>query len=131
MRILRPRRRRLRSYATAFFLGAAVLIVAIWSALPSLVERRLLEWLRAEGIAAPALNVVAVGLHEMRIENVRLGANGNVTATEIVAFYDFDHFLAATPQRLVIRSLRVAAAVDSAGISFGGLGSSNATGRGN
>src|SRR5262249_12668757 len=52
------------------------------------------------------------------------------TAAEIVASYDLDHFLAAKPQRLVIRSLRVAATIDSAGISFGGLGSSNGTGGG-
>src|SRR5262249_58414348 len=87
MRILRPRRR-LKSYATAFVLGAAVLIVAAWSALPILIERRLLETLRAEGIAPAALSVAAVGLHEMRIEDVRLGANGDVTAAEIVASYD-------------------------------------------
>ena len=61
----RPRiRRRLRTYATAILLALAVLVVAGWSTLPFFVERRLLEELRATGIAVANLNVAAVGLHE-------------------------------------------------------------------
>jgi len=129
MRIPRPRRR-LRNYATAFFLGAAVLLVAGWSALPILVERRLLEELRAAGVAVASLNVAAVGLHEARIEDVRLGSNGDVTAAEIIASYDFAHFLQAQPERLVLRNLRVSARLDSGGLSFGSLRLANGSGGG-
>jgi hypothetical protein len=129
MRILRPRRR-LRTYATAFLLGAAVLLVAGWSALPVLVERRLLDELRAGGIAVASLNVTAVGPHETRIEDVRLGSNGDITAAEIIASYDFVHFLRAQPERLVLRGLRVSARLDSSGIAFGGLGLTNGNGEG-
>src|SRR4030095_15581915 len=120
MRILRPWRR-LRAYATAFLLGAAVLLVAGWSALPVLVERRLLEDLKGAGIAAASLNVAAVGLHETRIADIRLGAAGDVTAAEIVASYDLRHFLRAQPERLVIRGLRVSARLDSHRLSLGRL----------
>ncbi len=129
MRIPRPRRR-LRTYATAFFLGAAVLLVAGWSALPILVERRLLGELRAAGVAVASLNVAAVGLHETRIEDVRLGSHGDVTAAEIVASYDLDHFLQAQPERLVLRNLHVSARLDSGGLSFGGLRLANGNGGG-
>jgi len=129
MRIPRPRRR-LRTYATAFFVGAAVLLVAGWSALPILVERRLLEELRAAGVAVASLNVAAVGLHETRIEDVRLGSHGDATAAEIVASYDLDHFLQAWPERLVLRNLRVSARLDSGGISFGSLRLENGFGGG-
>jgi hypothetical protein len=120
MRILRPWRR-LRAYATAFLLGAAVLLVAGWSALPVLVERRLLEDLKGAGIVAASLNVAAVGLHETRIADIRLGAAGDVTAAEIVASYDLRHFLRAQPERLVIRGLRVSARLDSHGLSLEGV----------
>ena len=120
--MLIPRaRRRLRRYATAFLLGAAILLVAGWSALPVLVERRLLEELRADGIASASLSVAAVGLHETRIEGVRLGATGDITAGEIIASYDFDHFLQARPQHLVVRDLRVSARLDARGLAFDSL----------
>src|SRR5215470_12416337 len=128
--MLIPRaRRRLRRYATAFLLGAVVLLVAGWSALPILVEHRLLDDLRAAGIAAASLDVSAVGLHETRIETVRLGSNGDVTAGEIIASYDFDHFLQGRPQRLVLRDLRVSARLDAGGLSFESLTSENGEGR--
>jgi hypothetical protein len=114
-------RRRLRTYATAILLALAVLVVAGWSALPFLVERRLLEELRATGIAVASLNVAAVGLHETRIEDVRLGSSGDVTAGEIIASYDFGHFLQAQPQRLVVRDLRASARLDTGGLSFNSL----------
>src|SRR5262249_31436742 len=49
-------------------------------------------------------------------------------AAEIVASYDLDHFFRAMPQRLLVRSLRVAAKVDSGGISFAGLSSDGTRG---
>jgi hypothetical protein len=114
----RPRRR-LRTYATAFLLGAAVLLVAGWSALPVLVERRLLEEVRAAGIAVASLNVTAVGLTETRIENVRLGPDGEVTVAAIVASYDLRHFLRAQPERLAVRDLHVSAKLGSNGLALG------------
>src|SRR5262249_48818277 len=70
-----------------------------------------------------------VGLHETRIETVRLGSNGDVTAGEIIASYDFDHFLQGRPQRLVLRDLRVSARLDAGGLSFESLTSENGEGR--
>jgi Dicarboxylate transport len=123
-------RRRLRTYASLVLLALAVLVVVGWLALPFLVERRLLEELSAAGIAVASLNVAAVGLYETRIEDVRIGSSGDVTAGEIVASYDFRHFLQASPQRLVVRDLRASARLASGGLSFGSLGLTNEDGGG-
>jgi len=115
------RSRRLKRYATAFLLGAAVLAVAVWSALPALVERGLKARLEAAGFSAVELNVAAVGLSEVRIDGVRLGADGDVAAAEIVASYHIGDLVDARIERLAIRDLRVAARLDSNGLSIGGL----------
>ncbi len=115
------RARRLRRYAAAFVLGAAVLAVAAWSALPALVERSLRERLDAAGFADADLNVAAVGLSEARIDAVRLGADAEVTAAEIIATYDLDGLMGVRLTRVAIRDLRISGRLDSDGLSLGGL----------
>jgi hypothetical protein len=114
------RSRRLRRYATAFLLGAAILAAAVWSALPTLVERSLLDRLREAGFADSSLDVRSVGLSEARIGDLRLGAGGEVTAGEIIAAYDLD-FVDLRLTSVTLRDLRVAARLDANGLSFGSL----------
>ncbi|MGE0119981.1 MAG: YdbH domain-containing protein [Dongiaceae bacterium] len=114
------RSRRLRRYATAFLLGAAMLAVAVWSALPTLVERSLLDRLREAGFADSSLDVRSVGLSEARIDDLRLGAGGEVTAGEIIAAYDLD-FVDLRLTSVTLRDLRVAGRLDADGLSFGSL----------
>jgi hypothetical protein len=112
-------RRRLRTYATAILLALAVLVVAGWSALPFLVERRLLEELRATGIAVASLNVAAVGLHETRIVDVRIGSNVSRPVRSLL--YDFD---TSCKRGLRASSFAICAPPPGStpgGFSFGGL----------
>jgi hypothetical protein len=124
---MRRTRRRWKRYVTAFLLGAAVLAVAAWSALPALVERSLLQRLEAAGFADADLNVVAVGLAEARMDDVRLDANGEIAAAEITASYDLDGLMGVHLTRVAIKDLRVAGRLDAGGLSIGGLGRANET----
>jgi hypothetical protein len=115
------RARRLKRYLTAFFLGAAVLAVAVWSALPALVERSLRERLQAAGFSDVDLNVTAVGLSEARIDGLRLGPGGGITAGEVIASYDAGDLMGVRLERLVVRNLRISVRLDSSGLSIDGL----------
>jgi hypothetical protein len=118
---MRRTRRRWKRYVTAFFLGAAILAVAIWSALPALVERSLRERLDAAGFPEADLTVAAVGLHEARIDSLRLDAKGELTAAELTASYDLDGLLGVRVTQIVIKDLRLSGRLDAGGLSLGGL----------
>jgi hypothetical protein len=124
------RRRRWKRYVAAFALGAAVLAVAIWSALPALVERDLRQRLRDAGFAAVDLNVAAVGLSEARIDGVRLGADAEVSAAEITATYDLDGVLNGRLTGVAVSGLRLVGRLDSGGLSLGGLEAKQESGGG-
>ncbi len=124
---MRRTRRRWKRYVTAFLLGAAVLAVAVWSALPALVERSLLQRLDAAGFADADLNVVAVGLSEARMDDVRLDANGEITAAEVTASYDLDGLMGVHLTRVAIKDLRISGRLDAGRLSIGGLGRTGET----
>lgn len=127
---MRRTRRRLKRYVTAFLLGAAVLAVAVWSALPALIERSLLQRLVAAGFADADLNVAAVGLSAARMEGVRLDANGEITAAEVTASYDLDGLMGVHLTQVVIKDLRISGRLDAGGLSIGGLGRATEKSRG-
>jgi hypothetical protein len=119
---MRRARRRWKRYLTAFCLGAAILAVAAWSALPALVERSLLERLAAVGFPDANLTVASVGLHEARLDGLRLDADSTITAAELTASYDLHGLLGVQVTQIVIRDLRLTARLDADGLSLGGLG---------
>src|SRR5262245_39919664 len=118
---MRRTRRRWKRYLTAFLLGAAVLAVAAWSALPALVESSLRERLKAAGFPEADLTVAAIGLHEARIDGVRLGANGEIAAAQVTASYDLDGLFGVRLTQVVIKDLHVSGRLDAGGFSIGGL----------
>ena len=117
----RPRGKR-KTYTAATLLAVAVLAVAGWLALPVLVERRVVEELRAAGVEVASLNVTAVGPHEARITDVRLGVDGRFSAGEVIASYDLALILGSPIKRVVLRDVRVQGRLDSNGLLFGRLG---------
>jgi len=114
--------RRLRTNTAATLLGFAILAAIGWSLLPAFVERRLLDELRAAGVAVAGLKVTSAGLHEARIADVRLGVDSQFSAGEVIASYNLAQILGSPLERVVLRDLRVQARLDSDGLSFGRLG---------
>src|SRR5919109_2158913 len=118
---MRRTRRRWKRYVTVFFLGAAILAVAAWSALPALVERSLRERLGTAGFPDADLDVTAVGLNEAQVDRVRLDAKGEIAAAEVDASYELDGLLGVHLTRVVIKDLHVSGRLDAEGLSIAGL----------
>jgi hypothetical protein len=120
--------RRLRTKKAAILLGLAVLAGIGWALLPAIVERRLLDELQAAGVTVAGLSVTSAGFREARIADVRLGADGQFSAGEVIASYDIAQILGSPLERVVLRDLRVQGRLDSNGLLFGRLGPANDSG---
>ncbi len=120
--------RRLRTYTVATLLGLAILAAIGWSLLPAFVESRLLDELRAAGVTVAGLNVTSAGLQEARIEDVRLGVDGQFAAGEVIASYNLAEVFGSPLERVVVRDLHMQGRLDSDGLLFGRLGPANESG---
>ncbi|HEY7690215.1 MAG TPA: YdbH domain-containing protein [Dongiaceae bacterium] len=121
-------RRRLKTYAAATLLGLAIAAAIGWLLLPALIEDRVLKELQAAGVAVISLNVASAGLGEARIEDVRLGEEGQFSAGEVIASYDLAEILGSPLERVAIRDLLIQGRLNSDGLLFGRLGPGSGSG---
>jgi hypothetical protein len=112
-----PRGRRARVWvAAAVLLALAVLGAALALRAPALAEEGLLRAARALGYADVALSVREVGPGHIALADVRVGAEGELSAEAIELGWSARGLLARRLDRVALRGLRVRAVWDDAGL---------------
>jgi hypothetical protein len=127
----RPGRRPRRRWRHLLLAAAVIiltLVVVVWLALPTIVERRLVEEFAAAGFPDAQLRVSHIGFRQATIADLRLGAAGEITAREVVAEYEPLGLLDGRVARIIIRDPHVIANFSGTDVAIGSLRLPSGTG---
>lgn len=116
-----PTRRRWPRILLAATGGLLALSLALWLALRPLLALLIENRLAAAGLSAPSLRVGAVGLERLRLEDVRIGAAGELTVAEVAVDYDLRDLPALAIEAVTVRGLRAEARLDDGRIAIAGI----------
>lgn len=117
----RPLRRRLLS-AVLLGLGLGGIVAAVlWIALPVVASRIVVDHLAAIGVPAPRLEVVRVGVSRAVAVGFSAGAEGELTARQIVVDYRFPDVLEGDVEAITIRDPVLRASIGPDGLRLGSL----------
>jgi hypothetical protein len=120
----RPGRRPRRRWRRLLLAGAAIillLLAAVWLALPTIVERRLIDEFAAAGFPNARLRVAHIGFGQATIADLSLGAESEIAAREILAEYEPLGLLDGRVARITIRDPVLVASFSGTDLSIGSL----------